>query len=90
MGRAFATALEGEPQAKLYGYRLGETMSGALAYELGRTFPTIDGPEALRAALADPACRVVGHEGDLDAAGHTGHSVGRFTGAKRTLVLISP
>lgn len=90
--REVIALLEREPGARLHGYRIVDDVGrieGALAFELGRTFPTFETEEALRKLLAaDPLARVLMDRPVWDAEGRPGTLKGEFAASRRRMVLV--
>ena len=92
--REVAEHLQRDPGTTLYGYRITDDVGrieGAVAFELGRTFPTLERPEELRELLArTPRARVIMDQPVWEAEGKPGRVIADLGASRRRLVLIAP
>lgn len=92
--REVVALLEKEPGTTLHGYQVVDDVGrieGALAFERGHTFPTLQKPEELRELLArDPSARVLMDVPVWEAEGKPGTLKGEVAASRRRMVLIGP
>ena len=91
--RELAAQLAEEPRAELHGFRISDDtgrVDGAVAFELGRTFPVVPDAPALQALLrADPQARVLMDLPEWEREGRPGRVVASFRTYRRELVLVA-
>ena len=91
LAREVAAAVANQPDVELHGYRLTEALNGALPFEMGRVFGTLEAREDVERTLAaDPRSRVILERHVFESEGLRGRILGEFKKHGLDLLLVGP